>query len=283
MKLLNWAMGLLLLATPASAATTLYSRDVPAGDMAALTIHYDGPASGFQQTFQLTYTGLTLDIDTLNRLEYRQDNILYAGSNDSTGVYASCVILRDGDSTCARDLGGGSPFPPVTFVQTATFGQVTFTITNPGRVFLTGCPGLESYCYTEHGYSDGHGTIRGMFAPGDGGHYEVVAFDPIAVPEPATWTLMMLGFGVAGLGLRTRGDGAFRLDRGANAHSAAHEWRPTHESLGHRRIQNAGQSPTPAQTGRDRGICSAPPWPGRTARTAWPSQDAAGFAKAPPP
>lgn len=204
MKLLSWAMGLLLFAAPASAATTLYSRDVPAGDMAALTINYDGPASGFQQTFQLTYTGLTMDIDALNRLEYQQDNILYAGSNDSTGVYASCVILRDGDSTCARELGASSPFPPVTFVQTATGGQVTFTITNPNRVYLTGCPGLGSYCYTEHGYSEGHGTIRGMFAPGDGGHYEFIAFDPIAVPEPTTWALMIVGFGVAGLGLRTR-------------------------------------------------------------------------------
>lgn len=58
-------------------------------------------------------------------------------------------------------------------------------------------------------------TGNRALGPDDGGDIDVVAMDdfifgePIAVPEPATWGLMILGFGGVGAMLRSRRRPAF--------------------------------------------------------------------------
>ncbi len=58
-------------------------------------------------------------------------------------------------------------------------------------------------------------TGKRALGPDDGGDIDVVAIDdfifgePIAVPEPATWGLMILGFGGVGAMLRSRRRPAF--------------------------------------------------------------------------
>lgn len=47
-------------------------------------------------------------------------------------------------------------------------------------------------------------VVKGTLAPGAGSYTGNVAFTAGAVPEPATWALMILGFGVVGYAMRRR-------------------------------------------------------------------------------
>jgi len=74
---------------------------------------------------------------------------------------------------------GGEPFVFVNFFSTTTFNQVTFTETIPGN-------GYES---DNHTVAEGFNQIVGT---------------PVGLPEPASWALMIAGFGGVGAMLRHR-------------------------------------------------------------------------------
>ena len=53
-------------------------------------------------------------------------------------------------------------------------------------------------------YSTGGVLLNTFTFPDTGIIYKAIATDGAAVPEPASWALMIVGFGLAGAGLRRR-------------------------------------------------------------------------------
>jgi hypothetical protein len=68
----------------------------------------------------------------------------------------------------------------------------------------------ENFTYSTHGLADMHGSIRdyrsdpttGQVTSYLGTGFSGVTINVVAVPEPATWALMLVGFGAIGVALR---------------------------------------------------------------------------------
>jgi hypothetical protein len=201
------AMALLVAAAPA-AATEVFSGQTLDGNYSAFSYTYAAPAAGYQQSYQLTYSGLSLDTAVANRVQYLLDRIMPSFKegevfNDGFVFDEGCYVPVAGSLDCEKRSDGYGKFPEVSFLEHAASGVITFTIRNEPYYEDPSCT-LPGSCYLSYGFSDGSGKIYGIFAPGEVGDYEFTVFDPVAIPEPATWAVMVLGFGLAGSALRRR-------------------------------------------------------------------------------
>ena len=139
-----------------------------------------------------------------------------------TGLTASSFL---GYNVSAFFSGGGlgdpdgagiftAPFNPGTFTSTASRNASGFTIRSDfGANGLVA--GETSATYIFRTNATRFDTL-GSFAVHDGSTVTVAGFRPILppVPEPATWALMILGFGFVGYGMRRqlrRSDAKFDL------------------------------------------------------------------------
>ena len=96
---------------------------------------------------------------------------------------------RDGTDRYSLTIAGGPTYvnPPFSYATTGFFGVISDTAFSSASI--------QTYNYG--------GTIAGM-----GMDNIFVANAPSALPEPATWAMMILGVGAAGYSLRRRGKAA---------------------------------------------------------------------------
>lgn len=176
-------------------------------DWATILVVARNSGSGFDETFYLGFNIDGVDYKTYFTIPTTllwwdlENRLLFGAGNDAWSPSTTCTFPGAGGlSTCQRSFGGAQQ---VTLDFTAGPGLIRFTIRVP-RAQTFSCAPSPTYCYTDIFYSDGTGRIESAFAAGDAGEWSLVAFDPTAVPEPATWALSIAGFGLAGAALRRR-------------------------------------------------------------------------------
>lgn len=159
-----------------------------------------------------------------------QDGLTVLNPNDNfTGVTLSNPT--DGDSSfalagdgfpVATKIGNSDPFYTLTVkltegaangVLTGTYVPTTGLFTETSKSVLTSS---GDYSLTDFNWTRGLNNIVGSYSytnktynkttsPGSGDDYQgAFTISQTAVPEPATWALMILGFGTVGMALRGR-------------------------------------------------------------------------------
>lgn len=164
-------------------------------------IEYTLPPAGAKQMFEFRYSGRALDGGAVHTVQYNNLRILPNGANDSWQPMIQCAIFTGPPSQCGGIFAPSWQYPSAEFHQTASPGLVRFTFTNPNMVFSPDCNDANS-CVQTWGFDSGVGDIVGAFGPGEAGAYQLLAYDMTAVPEPATWALMIVGFGLVGSAAR---------------------------------------------------------------------------------
>ncbi len=136
-----------------------------------------------------------LTVDTLDTLDA-------AGGYDVTGVSGNV----DGDTVTGLIANPGQPFAHYSADGLFIFDNVLFTgalpvFSHPG-LFFTGASGSEYNLF-----SDGP-TVFELYKAKPGVGYLANSVGAvtaaIAIPEPATWAMMIMGFGLVGMLLRQR-------------------------------------------------------------------------------
>lgn len=102
------------------------------------------------------------------------------------------------------DQIGGDPFgigggPHVLFNGGAFFGVDFFGVNQKGSAFVTSGAAPEPFQFV-----GGNFVAPGVEGPSYGGFFDFKAATFAAAPEPASWALMIGGFGLAGTTLRRR-------------------------------------------------------------------------------
>lgn len=213
-----------------SAASLIAAAALPAS--AAITVYSD------QAAFQTALTGsfTLVNFDTLGGLAagYRLDDAAPAAALallgvDSVGLNAQVVDGQDFQTPTARDrlITNGAAFG----------GQVAFNFAAPVAGVGAWSNTIDYGRVRAYSGADLSGTLLGETQFGPGGFGGLISTDAIgsvqftcdfnedlacgvydlqfgtvaagagAVPEPASWALMILGFGAAGAMLRRRGPG----------------------------------------------------------------------------
>lgn len=208
-------MTIKMLALCATAALTLGA----AGAAQAIAIHaafeYATAPTG------LTHSDLTLGQTfslsssvTLNALGYFDDG---QHNDHQVGIWDSSNVLV-ASTTVLGGAGFVGHFRWTGLSHFTTLGPGTYTI--GGEVFAedpipfdpTGITTIPEFTYGGGVGHTGSGFVQPTTARGDGNNaflvanFSIVPSDtpPAPVPEPAAWTLMIAGFGLAGAALRRR-------------------------------------------------------------------------------
>jgi len=186
------------------AAMALFSA-VPAAADAAVVVNVtqEGADVVIRATGTLSLNGLTRFSTVSNSSAFLRGSSGYvgAGSTTSEQLYgwrgftgpvnfgsSSTLLTRTSASGSAFALNAGSNGFPVVFLPISfrTNGTVNAVATATNRTLSAAGVTDGSYVYTSAG-----DTIT-------------VNIGSAALPEPATWGLMLVGFGMVGLGLRSR-------------------------------------------------------------------------------
>ena len=197
------AAALMLAAAPAAATTLNVTFS------GGLTTSQPTPEPG-QQTFTLTGNFLgysaSADLPQINGNDLDQYSFSVTGISQAydaatrTVTYGNVVGTINGYGQVVQNLA------PTTLTVTFDANFATATILGslqstgpvtppnfPGPIDFTPANGaVISGLYVSNGVSGGGGTVRGS-----------IVF-PAAVPEPATWAMMLMGFGAVGFGMRRR-------------------------------------------------------------------------------
>ncbi|KQS01976.1 hypothetical protein ASG11_14275 [Sphingomonas sp. Leaf357] len=211
-----------VIAVPASAATLVAGSTgvaptggVPAGQGTLLASQvFSGQAFTFAATFnQAVYLNAAGTLDfyfqvirtgagSISNQEIRSFTISDFGAYLVDG-YASAL---DPDGTGLfiaannPNLANGTPSPSTTTFGRSPSGSVV-TI-EFGANGLTGTENSATYIFRTNATAYNN---QGTFGIIDGSTLQGLTFQPIAaVPEPATWAMMLVGFGGIGLGMRRR-------------------------------------------------------------------------------
>lgn len=152
-------------------------------------------------TWLVTYTSTggspfsaNLTVDTLDTLDA-------AGGYDVTGVSGNV----DGDTVTGLIANPGQPWSSYStdglFIFDNVFFLTTPTFSHPG-LFFSGASGAEYNLFSDSA------TVFELYKAQPGVGYIANSVGGIttqaAIPEPATWTMMILGFGLVGTLLRQR-------------------------------------------------------------------------------
>ena len=171
------------------AAATLVAIAAPASAATTLTVTYTGNLTGVNTTFNVPYdqavvlTGITTAEDAADgSFSFSSFSANYSG-NINTVTNASGQVT--GGGSVFRIFTGGSVFADFNLTGNPIFATGTnYAVTVSGGEPITGAFGTAVI-------TGGAGVLRGELA---------VA----AVPEPATWAMMIGGFGVLGAAARRR-------------------------------------------------------------------------------
>lgn len=201
------AASLFLTCASANASTLLREGQWEAGpeEQYIANIDFTGPTAGRQQTFILTYEGGVLYNNAfLFNYVTPWDWWLSHGYNDSQVIQVSCLVPLDG-SCSETDVVPASDRSTdqhrVTVVSRP--GWAAFTIRMP-RNWDLGCPRPDMPLYCAARFNPGYGELPLILDVQGAGSYRFVALDPTAVPEPATWAMLIAGFAVVGSAVRAR-------------------------------------------------------------------------------
>lgn len=211
-----------VLAAAATAATLAMAAPAQA---AFLTIDFEEDATGVKAEgfSSLDYDGLDFFTELGAGLEVgdyspQSDGIGLLARNDANGNFI-VGVFNDGPHTfLSLDFGNDDPFHTIAgqravltvYLGAALVGQ-TFLIMNRNDImdqtigFNFGPFDNFTFAYTDaagNPFTGGPGTNVGLIEVIDNNTFDVA--DAPAVPEPATWAMMILGFGGVGATLRGR-------------------------------------------------------------------------------
>ncbi len=177
--------------TAVTAAAPAVAQSFTGGSGTFINLGDDGRNSGFDR---VTFTGTSGTFTGAG--VYTFDNVLFeTGFNrDTTGVFPGVFNLTA--------TFGGQPFAyqvAYSLAVTDTGDILTLggnTGTFMGRTLLVNPIVIDA---------PGIGTQPGVISSGTGTLTVTIgAAGSAAIPEPATWAMMLLGFGMVGFGLRSR-------------------------------------------------------------------------------
>ena len=200
----------MLAAAPASAATLIYNLSISGGNVDSPTFKltnsstFAGAATGpdalsaFISSFKLTFQGSSY-VDRLfdftnpapQSTPALNANVIYPdGNQDNTGTKGFLVNYTGFNPTDASQF-------KVDFDRAGGGGADFRDILN-GAIIEVGFANGTTQTKTLSGFRDGERNYA--FTGGTVGGGAAV---PAAVPEPATWAMMLLGFGAVGAGMRS--------------------------------------------------------------------------------
>lgn len=159
--------------------------------------------AGTTKTITLTYTGGTLQSGAFSiDSHYNYKTIDADGSvaENDLSEYISCVFGLSETTRCYQNQGGEFPtdLASIEFQE----GQAILRVTSlPAYDNCATAPGW--HCAE---YRTGSAVFfDAAFSTENGVTYDLAVSDPSSpVPEPATWAMMIAGFGMAGAALRRR-------------------------------------------------------------------------------
>lgn len=188
-----------LLACGAQAATVVSGSydDIDPGHQNILLFNIDPVQVGGTRTFVFKYTNRSLaEADLFSILTVMR--FFGDGTGDHYGSTAMCFAIQ----SCTAEEAN---FPPaiVRMKISTSPGLVLATINNGPAYFNAGCTSRTCYRSAWNELSDATLMVYLDRGPGGAGKWSLSWFDT-AVPEPATWAMMITGFGLAGAGLRRR-------------------------------------------------------------------------------
>lgn len=160
-------------------------------------------------------------------------DVIYRYSDDEFGTFSGSLRglgARFGTGLVGRDVNGNL----ITTSTVTAAGDAAIQLRELyfARIDISSTDGIENspeqWAASGKTPADYWRFINAKYGPGQGGDYEfsntwfvrvggvVLASDTfagkiVAVPEPGTWALMILGFGVVGASLRRRGERALSL------------------------------------------------------------------------
>ncbi|MEG3125756.1 PEPxxWA-CTERM sorting domain-containing protein [Sphingomonas sp. GB1N7] len=154
-------------------------------------------------------SGLTATAANATAINYNFSNASYSGNGDTANITGSFVWDTSSNSVTSSNIGltGNAGSTPVTCTNCSTnfYNPEHFAINlGPQALYLTFASSLSA----------GGSVALSLFAPTQGNQPEYQGRSPFtivsgaavqaAVPEPATWGLMILGFGMIGAASRSR-------------------------------------------------------------------------------
>lgn len=173
----------------AAGATVLWSGTVGAD---SFLTHSIVEARG--GTYEFRTTGKLVSADAFAEMLYRS----YGGSLDGVQAWGS---------TSYGSYPLPSTVPPLSVTSLHDGIRIQFytppntSITSPTECYLN-----AEHCGYYHNFDYlGVLELNVIFAPGQqGATYTLTRVSPASVPEPATWAMMITGFGMAGVAIRRR-------------------------------------------------------------------------------
>lgn len=176
------ALGALCVAMPAAAMKVVLTGVVPVSGGLANFLPVPWPPGGFLQGTKYT-ASITLSRPALSvQLSYHE-NVCFNAYDGYGGVGSDCLdnwflVGATNSRTAFGSFVTGKDYSDV-FINDDGFPE-----------------GIEEFYDVDSGYLDNE------FASDDPVGYRIVLYD--SVPEPASWAMMIAGFGMVGGGLRSR-------------------------------------------------------------------------------
>jgi hypothetical protein len=179
-----------------------------AGSAQATIYHFEANLSGATEVPPNASPGTGLGVfifnDALHTMMVDVDFAGLIGTTTAAHVHAPTAVPGAGNTMVATELPLFTGFPTGVHAGTYhhTFDMTLLASYNPAFVSGPGggtAVGAEAALIQAALHDRAYLNIHSSFAPGG----EIRGF-LTSVPEPATWALMLAGFGLAGAGLRSR-------------------------------------------------------------------------------
>lgn len=186
--------GALVAAVALMAAGSAGAQVLEAGVVGDSQLVFVGAVEPRGGSYEFRTTGKVLSYSALGSARYRS----YGGSLDGVQIWGSSNFSQ-------VPLPDTVPAPIITTLADG-FRIQFYTPPSVAIVSPTGCYLNEEHCGYYHNYDYlAELGIEVIYAPGqEGATYTLTRISSAAVPEPATWAIMIVGFGLTGSAIRRR-------------------------------------------------------------------------------